>query len=54
MTHIAALSRDKMAIVPVGSNYSSLQISVWQSRNPKPSPWLCLTLTPPLPEGEGE
>jgi hypothetical protein len=31
--------------------YSGLQISVWQSRNDKRSPWLCLALTPPSPGG---
>jgi hypothetical protein len=33
---------------------SGFQIRVWQSRNRKRSPWLCLARTPPLPEGEGE
>jgi hypothetical protein len=33
--------------------YSSFQMSVWQSRNPKRSPWLCLALTLPSPSGRG-
>jgi hypothetical protein len=31
--------------------YSSFQISAWQSRDRKRSPWLCLALTPPSPGG---
>ena len=54
-----ALAKDHDS-VPAGrlpantpGGYGGCQISVWQSRNCKRSPWLCLALTPPSPGGRG-